>query len=149
MHAETQPMVDKNKTDTMAERFEHLRGGMSYEALSDAIYRKTGVRISAQAMHKWSKGGNIDPKNVPAVCEFFGVNDAWFVYGSGPESKLSLEEVVNALPDPAREKTMDFIRYQIERSATETEIFAKEPERITAYLKYIDQVIRAPKEKKE
>lgn len=142
-------MVDKNKTQTFADRFEQLRGGMSYQALSDGIHRKTGVRISPQALNKWTHGGNIDPDNVKAVCEFFGVNEAWLVFGTGPESKLSLDEVVNALPDPEAAKTFDFIKYQIERSATETELFANDPARLTDYLKFIDRLISNRKGKSQ
>lgn len=145
---ETQPMVDKNKTESFAARFERLRGGMSYEALSEAIKRKTGVQISAQAMHKWSRGGNIDQKNIKPVCEFFGVEESWLMYGTGQESKLSLDELVNALPEAEREKTVDFIRYQVERSATETHLFAEDPARLTEYLKFIDRLIQNRRTKK-
>lgn len=114
---------------------------MSYQALSDAIQRKTGVRISPQALHKWTHGGKIDPDNVKPVAEFFGVQEAWLVYGTGPESTVSLDEVVKALPDAEAEKTVDFIKYQLERAATETQLFATEPERLTVYLKFIDKLI--------
>lgn len=138
-------MVDKNKEDTFADRFERLRGGMSYQALSDGIARKTGVRISPQALHKWSHGGNIDQDNVKLVAEFFGVNEAWLIYGTGAESKLSLDEVVNALPPAEAEKTVDFIKYQLERAATETQLFAEDPARLTDYLKFIDRLITSRK----
>lgn len=144
---ETQPMVDKHKEETFADRFERLRGGMSYQALSDGIYRKTGARISAQALNKWTHGGNIDQDNVKPVCEFFAVNEAWLIYGTGPESKLSLEEIVNTLPPESAVRAFDFVKYQIERSATETELFAKEPERLGDYLKFIDRLINARKGK--
>lgn len=141
-------MVDKNKTETFPDRFERLRGGMSYQALSDGIYRKTGMRISPQAMHKWSRGGGIDQDTAKLVAEFFGVHEAWLLFGTGPESILSLEHVLDALPDPAHERTVDFIKYQIERNATETELFVKEPAKLTEYLKFIDRLITARKEKK-
>ena len=41
--ANNQPMVEK--TQTFAERFEQLRAGMAYQALAEAIFRKTGKKI--------------------------------------------------------------------------------------------------------
>jgi Tfp pilus assembly protein PilV len=144
---ETQPMVDKSREETFADRFERLRGGMSYEALSEAIHRKTGVQISAQALHKWSKGGKADAANLKAVADFFGVNEAWLSYGTGRDSQLSLDEVINALPPTEAEKTVDFIKYQLERAATETQLFAEDPARLTAYLKFIDRLMISRKGK--
>jgi hypothetical protein len=144
--SETQPMVDRDKTETIAERFEKLRAGMSYQALSDAIFRKTGVRISPQAMHKWSKGGNIDPDNVKPVCEFFGVTEAWLVYGAGRESTLTIDGLVSSLPDEPYQRTLDFIRYQLTTSGSN--LFAGEPEKLGDYLKFIDRLINGRKDKK-
>src|SRR3954469_6039917 len=81
-----QPMVEKTDVETtegFGKRFEDLRTGMSYQALADAIQRKTGIRISAQAMHKWSKGGGIEPKQVQLLAEFWGVSAAWLPRGGG------------------------------------------------------------------
>lgn len=141
---ETQPVVDKDKTKTFAERFEQLRGGMSYEALAAGIARKTGVRISPQALHKWSKGGAADPKNIKATADFFGVNEAWLAYGTGPETAMQLEDVIDALPESKRQQSLDFIRYQLTQGANE--LFA-EPARVTEYLKFIDRLIQSRKEK--
>jgi len=60
---QTQPMVDKNKTETFADRFERLRGGMSYGALSEGILRKTGVQISPQALHNGRRAGMPIPRS--------------------------------------------------------------------------------------
>lgn len=141
-------MVDKSKTETFAERFDRLRGGMSYQALADGIQRKTGVQITPQALHKWSQGGAADPKNAKATAEFFGVTEAYFMFGTGAESSLSLEEVLGALPAEERERTVDFIRYQLERASTETSLFAEDPARLGTYLKFIDRLVTKRKEEK-
>lgn len=134
-------MVDRKTVEPFGDRFERLRGGMSYQALSEGIKRKTGVSITAQALNKWSHGGNVDPENLRAAAQFFGVNEAWLMYGTGPESNLSLNDVVNALPAQEAAKTLDFIKYQIERSATETALFAEDPAKLAEYLKMIDRLI--------
>ena len=108
--ANNQPMVEK--TETFSDRFEQLRAGMSYQALSDAISRKSGIRISAQAMHKWSKGGGIEQDKLKLVAEFFGVNEAWLMYGSGP----LLQQAVGALSENDQQQVLDFIEYKIART---------------------------------
>lgn len=107
-----QPMVEK--VETFAERFDKLRGGMSYQALSDAIYRKTDLRVSAQGMHKWSKGGGIEQDKLKLLAEFFGVSEAWLMYGESPAP--TLDEAVGALPDVSRQEVLDFIRYKYSRA---------------------------------
>lgn len=107
-----QPMVEK--VETFGERFDRLRGGMSYQALSDAIYRKTGLRVSAQGMHKWSKGGGIEQDKLKLLAEFFGVTEAWLMYGESPAP--TLDEAVGALPDESRQEVLDFIRYKFTRA---------------------------------
>jgi hypothetical protein len=107
-----QPMVEK--VETFGERFEKLRGGMSFQALSDAIYRKTGIRISAQGIHKWSKGGGIEQDKLKLLAEFFGVTEAWLTYGEAPAP--TLDEAVGKLPDESRQEVLDFIRYKFSRA---------------------------------
>lgn len=106
------------KTQTFSERFERLRGGMSYQALSESILRKTGVQISAQAMHQWvTKGWLPSEANMRAVAEFFGVREAWLRYGEGQESEAaSIEDAIEALPSDDGQQVIDFIRYKIERA---------------------------------
>ena len=133
--SENQPMVEK--TETFAVRFDRLRGGMSYQALSEAIERKTGVRITPQAMHKWSQGGDIAKENLKIVAEFFGVTEAHLLYGVGPETGTSLEDAVNALPAQARQEVLDFIRYKIERA--DTRLFTGE--QVATYLTMIDRLV--------
>lgn len=109
--ANNQPMVEK--VQTFAERFEQLRGGMAYQALSDAVHRKTGIRISAQGMHKWAKGGGIDPESLKPIADFFGVSESWLMYGTGPEAGPSLQEAVGALSESDQQQVLDFIEYKI------------------------------------
>jgi hypothetical protein len=115
------PMVERTDAETtegFGKRFEELRAGMSYQALSDAIQRKTGIRISAQAMHKWSKGGGIDPKQVQLLAKFWGVSAAWLAYGVGsPTAAPTLDDAVKALPEDAQLQVLDYIRYKIERAS--------------------------------
>lgn len=112
LHAENnQPMVE-----TFAERFEQLRAGMAYQALSEAIFRKTGRKISAQALHKWAKGGGVDPENVKATAEFFGVDEAWLMYGTGDRDAISLQQVVDALPADDRQQVLDFVEYKFAKT---------------------------------
>lgn len=99
---------------TFAARFEQLRGGMSYQTLSDAVHRKSGIRISPQAMHLWSKGGEISEENLAVLAEFFGVSKAWLRYGEG-----DLEDALVQLPEESRQQVFDFIRYKIERADTQ------------------------------
>ena len=108
-----QPMVDIAR-ETFATRFEKLRGGMSYQALSDAIYRKTRQRVSAQAMHKWTRGGGIGPDKLKLLAEFFDVSEVWLMYGDPKVS--SLDEAVGALPDASRQEVFDFIEYKFARA---------------------------------
>lgn len=97
-----------------ASRFEKLRAGMSYQALSDAIKRKHGKLISPQAMHKWTHGGRIDLDNLKLVADFFGVNDTWLLFGTGPETRgASLEDAVRDLGPTDGQSVLDFFRYKI------------------------------------
>jgi hypothetical protein len=132
---QNQLMVDR--IETVAERFEHLRGNMSYQDLSDAIFEKIGIRITPQAMHKWAHGGNIAPENVEVVCQFFNIPQGWFLFG-GSRIAFSLEDVVNALPAESRREVLNFVRYNIERHSTE--LRAKDPGKAPDYLKYIDRL---------
>ena len=131
--AENQLMVEK--TEDFVQRFERLRGGMSFEALSQAIERKTGQRISAQSMHKWTKGGNIKPENLKAVCQFFGVTELYMLHGMGPMSERTLEDAIRALPAETGQQTLDFVEYQIGRAR---ELFASD--RFADYMVMINRL---------
>ena len=111
-----QAVVEKKKVETFADRFERLRAGMSYQALSEAIHRKTSVQITAQAMHQWvAKGWLPSETNMRAIAEFFGVREAWLRYGEGQETeRASLEDAIAELPDG--QQVIDFIEYKIGRA---------------------------------
>jgi transcriptional regulator with XRE-family HTH domain len=106
-------------TGTFAERFEKLRNGMSYQALSEAVEAKTGVRISGQAMHKWvSQDGGITLENARAIAMYFDVKPGWLLFGEGeePTHKPGLEEAISELPDDTPQRVLDFIQYNFERA---------------------------------
>lgn len=113
--ANNQPMVEKTQ-NTFADRFEQLRAGMAYQALSEAIFRKTGRKISAQALHKWGKGGGVEIENVKAAAEFFGVDEAWLMYGTGDRDAASLQRIVDALPADERQQVLDFVEYKFAKT---------------------------------
>lgn len=112
--AYAQPMV--NDTAGFAKRFSELRGGMSLQALSEAIERKTGKRVTAQAMHKWEQGGGITDDSLKLVADFYGVTLAWLRYGIGPTSPFHLEDALRPLSADSRQQVFDFIQYKIEKA---------------------------------
>lgn len=103
--------------DSFAARFEALRGARSYQELSDAIADAHDIRISPQAMHKWVHGGGITPENAKVVALFFGVTPGWLLFGEGAESVPSVEDAVLELPGDQPQQTIDFLEYQLRRSA--------------------------------
>lgn len=136
-------MVEK-QAETFAVRFERLRGGMSLQALSEAIERKAGVQISAQAMHKWTQGGNISPENAKVIAEFFGVTEPYLIYGAGPMSATSLEQAIRSLPAESGQQTLDFVKYQLDRSR---ELFTND--HFSEYMAMIDRLISDMKSKQK
>lgn len=115
-HAYNQPMVEES--GTFAERFEKLRGALSYGRLSELIEERTGHRISGQAMHKWVKAdGGITLENARVIAEFFGVTPAWLLFGEGPGPQHpDLADIIRGLPDDNPQQVLDFISYKIERA---------------------------------
>lgn len=116
MARENQPMVVK--PSTFSDRFNLLRGGMAYEPLSQALERKTGHKISAQALFKYAHGhAKPSPKTLDALARFFGVRAAWLLLGEEPQSATeSLEDVLHLLPSESGQQVMDFIKYKFERA---------------------------------
>lgn len=84
-------MVDK--LTTFAQRLKHLRKarGLSLAALGE----KMGV--SAQAVHKWEQGGQIESYRQLALARALDVSIEWIVYGDGEASDRLLIE--GDLPD--------------------------------------------------
>ena len=90
-------MVDNIKT--FAERLKHLRKarGLSLAALG----AKLGV--SAQAVHKWEQGGQIESYRQLALARALDVSIDWIVYGEGAaEDRLRIEGELPAMPEPPR-----------------------------------------------
>ena len=97
-------------------RFEELRDGMSYNDLSAAIFERFGVRITAQAMHKWVKqGGGITPDNARVVAEYFGVSPGWLLFGEGPEPKPSIDKIFYEMPVDMAQQTLDFSEFNLNK----------------------------------
>lgn len=131
----TQLMVENE--DTFGSRFEALRGARSYQDLSDAIDKRYGLRISPQAMHKWVKGGGITPDNAKIVAEFFGVTPGWLLFGEGADTRPSVEDAMQELPGDQQQQTIDFLEYQLHRSAP---MIARE--KLAKYMAMIDGIRR-------
>jgi hypothetical protein len=112
---DNQPMV-ATAEGSFAERFDKLRATRSLQALSDAVYEKTGVRISPQAMQKWRRGGGIKPKHAATIADFFGVTPVYLLFGTGPVAARPLEEGVRSLPAESGQQALDFLQYQFQRS---------------------------------
>lgn len=100
---------------SFAQRFKQLRGRASYQGLSDAIFEKTGIRITPQAMHKWNEGGQINRTNARILADFFGTNEAWLLYGVGPERSVIIEDLIRELDPASARQVLDYIRYHLER----------------------------------
>lgn len=114
---------------------------MSFQSLSDAIRKKTGVSISAQAMHLWANGGGITEPNLKAVADYFGVSAMWLGFGVEP-ARESLEDVLRSMPPDDRQQALDFISYKLERNET-----LGTAERTAHYLSLIDRIKRDMQER--
>jgi len=136
IHPYNQLMVEK--VETFASRFERLRGDRSYQALSHAIFAKTEIRITPQAMHKWvATDGGITPENLKIVAGFFGVTRGWLLFGEGPgpDQKPDLTELLRALPENHPQQIIDFIEYKFERAEN---LIASD--RLSDYMKMLESI---------
>lgn len=63
--------------ESFADRLKFLmeRRRVTYQKVGDGIGR------SAQAVHKWANGGNIDNRNLSRLAAFFEVSPAWLRFG--------------------------------------------------------------------
>lgn len=122
--------------DNFGERFEKLRDGQSYQDLSDAIFDRTKVRISPQAMNKWVKqGGGITESNARIVAEHFGVNPGWLMFGEGPAPEPRIRHILQDLPVENAQQSLDFIEYQIQKAG---KFIAAE--KLPSYTKMIESI---------
>lgn len=76
--ADNSGMLDNDTPESFNTRFTRLKdeSGLSFEALSDEIYKATGVRVTNAALHKYTKGGNIDEPTLEALAAYFGKTPA-------------------------------------------------------------------------
>lgn len=104
-----------------------------------------GCIVSPQAIHKWRRGGPIGEENLLALCKAYGIEPAWLRYGVGPRRANQVEaspreavgELLESLPPEARQETLDFIEWKVQRSP-----FVNR-EQFGRYLRMIDQIKRA------
>ncbi|MDY0961767.1 helix-turn-helix domain-containing protein [Massilia sp. CFBP9026] len=90
---ENQRMVDKQ--NTFAARLRRLRKsrGLSLAALAEK------VGVSAQAVHKWENGGQVDPARQTALARALDVSLEWILDGEGsPDDKLDLTADLPPMP---------------------------------------------------
>ena len=128
-------LMIKDQND-FGERFERLRGKMSYQDLSNAIFLKTGVRITAQAMNKWVKqGGGITPDNARIISQFFNVKPGWLIFGEGAGPGEHIDDLIRDLPETDNYQTLDFIEYKVERA---TQFMTAE--KLARYMNMIDKI---------
>ena len=87
-----------SKPETFNTRFARLKeeSGLSFAALSDAIFARTGMQISHNALHKYMTTGNIDEPTLEALAKYFGKTPAWFRYGIG-ETPVNTFEVLGRM----------------------------------------------------
>lgn len=103
---------------SFAARFEKLRGETSFQKLSDAVAAQTGIRISAQAMHKWvQQDGGITLENAKAVAEYFKVSPGWLLFGEGQGQQPTIDAAIREMPAQNKQQSIDFLEYQIKSAA--------------------------------
>lgn len=104
--------------DSFAARFEQLRGETSYQKLSDAVAAQTGVRISAQAMHKWvQQDGGITLENAKVIAEYFKVSPGWLLFGEGEGRPPTIDSAIRELPAANKQQSIDYLEYQLKSAA--------------------------------
>lgn len=126
------------KIDTFAARFEKLKGPLSYQELSDAIFKKMAVRISPQAMHKWVKeDGGISIDNAKIVAAYFGKRPGWLLFGEGEEQAAgpNVNNLIVDLPEDSGQMTLDLLEFQLERGKG---LIASD--QVAGYFKMIDSL---------
>lgn len=118
-----QPMVVRS--ETFGERFRRLREGrrLTLRKLSEELNVATGRRITAQAMSKWEKGGDIHEQHLEAVARYFGRSASWFRYGidlPGPtdEADITILRVLKRAPITTKRELLDYLRFRIENNNT-------------------------------
>lgn len=133
-------MSRKRHYKGFAERFEHLRAGRSYGELSDQIYEATGIRITPQALHRWSRGASPTEQNAAAVAKFFGVSTQWLLHGITPRHDTPIDQIVSAPPDTERREVLEMLRFCVWRASQR---HAAEEPSLAAYRVVLDEILAA------
>ena len=132
----------------MEARIAEVIGEDSAYTVADKLTRR-GHPISAPAVYKWLKGGGIDDPALDALCAEYGVSRGWVRYGEGTRKALSASDSVAAelmqeLPVEVKQMTLDFMEYQVHRSAT----VLGTGEQLARYLTMIDKLKRDMRNKR-
>jgi hypothetical protein len=125
----------------LSTRLESVLGG---DVLTEIALRLAaeGCIVSPQAIHKWKKGGPISEENLQALCRAYDIEPAWLRYGVGPRSRTgdvesprdAAAELIESLPADAKQETLDFIEWKVQRSPfVDREQFGR-------YLRMIDRI---------
>lgn len=103
--------------DTFAERLTALKGDESFHELARKMQR-SGLKVTAQALHKWTHGGGISPDNLRDVARYFRVSPAHMAFGEvgeaqdglSPEARL-VAKAWSVIPERFRpDLTRDILR---------------------------------------
>lgn len=124
----------------LSTRLDSVLGGDTLPEIARKMAAE-GCIISPQAIHKWRRGGPISEENLLCLCRVYKVSPAWLRYGVGephPSSaaQQTAGELIDSLPAPTRQETLDFIEWKIQRDPlVDREAFGR-------YLRMIDRIRR-------
>jgi hypothetical protein len=106
------------KTQTMGDRINEIRGADSFATVSVKLAKK-GVNISAQGVHKWTKGGEIPEGSLQVFCQIYSARPEYVRYGVS-SVKYPIAEKIRELPLVLQQRVESYVDGLIE--ATKTEI---------------------------
>lgn len=76
-----------------AERLAWLKAGESYRERARKM-QDAGLKVTPQALRKWTHGGGISPENVKAVARYFDVSPGNLYIGETDESSVEQDDGV-------------------------------------------------------
>lgn len=138
------------QTFSMAERICTLIGGDSLREVSAKLALQ-GVVVSAQAVQKWKKGGNVSDENIAALAAAYNSTPEYIKFGAGPprplsDAQIAAAELVGEIDiEPIVQEAFDFMKYKLETSP----LLAKDPAAMARYFRWIETVRAQPKQKKK
>ena len=100
------------------------KGSRSFENYAEEL-RARGMRVTAQSIHKWFKGGGIDPLTVKQLAEIRGVAVDEFLYGRQTaitERQRALLELFDGLTQKQQE---EYFRELQKEKQTNDELLAE------------------------